>query len=80
MCSRVVLPAPFGPSSPVTPGPTEKETSLTATTLPYQRETRSTVTSSPSSTAEAGGALAVGGTDGATGGAVGSAVTCRCVR
>src|SRR5215203_3858105 len=31
----VDLPAPFGPSSPVTPGPTWKETSATATTSPY---------------------------------------------
>ena len=34
----VVLPAPFGPSSPVTPGRTVIEMPLTATTLPYQRE------------------------------------------
>ncbi len=39
MCSSVVLPAPFGPSSPVTPGRRVMVTSLTATTLPYQRET-----------------------------------------
>ena len=31
-----------GPSSPVTPGPSANEMSLTATTLPYQRETWST--------------------------------------
>ena len=37
MCSRVVLPAPLGPSRPVTPAPRLKLTSLTATTLPYQR-------------------------------------------
>ena len=43
MWSRVVLPAPFGPSSPVMPGPTSKLTSLTATTLPYQRETAASV-------------------------------------
>ncbi len=42
MCSRVDLPAPFGPSRPVTPGPSANEMSLTATTLPYQRETWST--------------------------------------
>ena len=35
----VDLPAPFGPSSPVTPGPMVIETSLTATTLRYHRET-----------------------------------------
>ncbi len=38
-CSSVDLPAPFGPSSPVTPGPIVIVMSLTATTLPYQRET-----------------------------------------
>ena len=42
MCSSVVLPAPLGPSRPVTPGPTVKLMSLTATTLPYQREACST--------------------------------------
>src|SRR5690606_25717941 len=35
----VDLPAPLGPSRPVTPGPIVMVTSLTATTLPYQRET-----------------------------------------
>src|SRR3954464_7022837 len=39
MCSTVVLPAPFGPSRPVTPGCRAMLMSLTATTLPYQRET-----------------------------------------
>ncbi len=39
MLRRVDFPAPFGPSSPVTPGPSENEMSLTATTLPYQRAT-----------------------------------------
>src|SRR5689334_3699110 len=45
MCSTVVLPAPLGPSRPVTPGASVMVTPLTATTLPYQRETavRSTV-------------------------------------
>src|SRR6516165_12679822 len=38
-CSSVDLPAPFGPSSPVTPGPIVIVMSLTATTLPYHRET-----------------------------------------
>ena len=42
MRSSVVLPAPLGPSSPVMPGMTSKVTSLTATTLPNQRETPST--------------------------------------
>src|ERR1700756_4100938 len=37
MCSRVDLPAPFGPSRPVTPGPRVMVMSLTATTSPYQR-------------------------------------------
>src|SRR5580765_4567198 len=41
MCRRVDLPAPFGPSRPVIPDPRLKLMSLTATTLPYQRETRS---------------------------------------
>ena len=39
MWRSVDLPAPFGPSRPVTPGPSANEMSLTATTLPYQRET-----------------------------------------
>ena len=39
MCSSVDLPAPFGPSRPVTPGRASNVTSLTATTLPYQRDT-----------------------------------------
>ena len=39
MCSSVDLPAPFGPSRPVTPGPMLIVMSLTATTLPYQRDT-----------------------------------------
>src|SRR5690606_8152899 len=39
MCRRVLLPAPLGPSSPVTPGPRVMLTLLTATTLPYQRDT-----------------------------------------
>ena len=39
MWSSVDLPAPFGPSSPVIPGPSANEMSLTATTLPYQRDT-----------------------------------------
>ena len=38
--SRVVLPAPFGPSSAVMPGSTTSETSLTATTPANQRDTR----------------------------------------
>src|SRR3954470_699177 len=41
-CSSVDLPAPFGPRRPVMPGPMATETSFTATTLPYQRETWST--------------------------------------
>src|ERR1700751_5829729 len=39
MCRIVDLSAPFGPSSPVTPGPMSIVMSLTATTLPYQRLT-----------------------------------------
>ena len=39
MCMIVDLPAPFGPSRPVTPGSMDMVTSLTATTLPYQRDT-----------------------------------------
>src|SRR5262245_33447643 len=41
MCRIVVLPAPLGPSRPVMPGPSAKVMSFTATTGPYQRETRS---------------------------------------
>ena len=51
-----VLPAPFGPSSPVTPGPSANETSLTATTLPYQRETWSSAIAGGGSPAAAGAA------------------------
>ena len=36
--SRVVLPAPLGPSSPVTPGPKEQRTSETATFCPNHFE------------------------------------------
>src|SRR6476660_3233746 len=39
MWMSVDLPAPLGPSRPVTPGPTVIVTPLTATTLPYHRET-----------------------------------------
>ena len=40
---RIVdLPAPFGPSSAVTPGPTVNETSETATTSPNHFDTSST--------------------------------------
>jgi len=39
MRNSVVLPAPFGPSSPVMPGMMSNVTSLTATTLPNQRDT-----------------------------------------
>ena len=38
MRSRVVFPAPFGPSKPVMPGYTCRDTSLTATTLPNHLE------------------------------------------
>src|SRR3954464_10032558 len=38
MWRTVVFPAPLGPSTPVTPGPSAQETSLTATTFPYQRD------------------------------------------
>jgi len=37
---KVDLPAPFGPSKPVTPGGTSVVTSLSAITGPYQREAR----------------------------------------
>ena len=40
--SSVVLPAPFGPSSAVTPGSTASDTSLTATTPPNHFDTAST--------------------------------------
>ena len=42
MCNRVVLPAPLGPNRPVTPGPTCRDTSFTATTLPYHLDTART--------------------------------------
>ncbi len=43
---RIVdFPAPFGPRRPVTPAASEKPTPLTATTLPYQRETSASSTS-----------------------------------
>ena len=46
MCMIVDLPAPFGPSRPVTPGSMDMVMSLTATTLPYQRDTlRSSIVS-----------------------------------
>ena len=41
---RVVLPAPFGPSSPVTPGPNEQLSSDSATLAPNHTETSSTST------------------------------------
>ena len=41
------MPAPFGPSSPVTPAPSSNEIPLTATTFPYQRETSRTATVLP---------------------------------
>ncbi len=47
MCRIVDLPAPFGPRRPVTPGPSTNEMSLTATTLPYQRETPRSSTAAP---------------------------------
>ena len=62
------MPAPLGPSRPVTPGPSPNVMSLTATTLPYQRET--------CSTASAGaGPPAGAATDGALVGAVGGIVS-----
>src|SRR5918994_3755507 len=73
----VDLPAPLGPSRPVTPGPSANEMSLTATTLPYQREAWSTAIAGgdpggcPSPTASAGrvgGAAARAGTGEAPGG------------
>ena len=56
-CRSVDLPAPLGPSSPVTPAPRANEMSLTATTLPYQRETWST----SSAGVTPGGAVTAGG-------------------
>ena len=45
---RVVFPAPFGPSRPVTPGPKEQSTSDTATFAPnhFDRRVATTVASS----------------------------------
>ncbi len=54
MWSSVDLPAPFGPSRPVTPGPRANEMSLTATTLPYQRETWSSASAGTTVAAGAG--------------------------
>ena len=58
MCIMVDFPAPFGPSRPVTPGPIVIVMSLTATTLPYHRETlRSSIavmTQRPSGTGRQG--------------------------
>src|SRR4051812_29956473 len=39
MFSTVLFPAPLGPSTPVIPASSAHDTSLTATTLPYQRDT-----------------------------------------
>src|SRR3954454_4033209 len=55
-CSSVDLPAPFGPRRPVMPGPMATETSFTATTLPYQRETWSTRIVAPAGGVASGGA------------------------
>ena len=49
MCRMVDLPAPLGPSRPVMPPSSPKVTSLTATTLPYQREALATSTVGASS-------------------------------
>ena len=68
-CRSVDLPAPLGPSSPVTPGPRANDTSLSATTLPYQRETWSTASAAGVAAAATG--PSTGGTGsrlGATGG------------
>ncbi len=46
-CSKVLLPAPFGPSKPVIPGATSKEMPFTATTFPYQRDTSRTAMVAP---------------------------------
>ena len=43
----VVLPAPLGPSSPVTPGPSSNDRSATATTSPYHLENRRSSTTAP---------------------------------
>ena len=69
MWSSVDLPAPLGPSRPVTPGPSANETSLTATTLPYQRET--------SLSSMAGAQLGVAAADGLIAAAVAVAVMLR---
>src|SRR5690606_28452213 len=42
--SSVVFPAPFGPSSPVIPGPNEHDTSDTATLVPNHFDTPFTLT------------------------------------
>ena len=52
------MPAPFGPRRLVTPAPSEKLTSLTATTLPYQRETCSSSMAAGAATGDVVGAAA----------------------
>ena len=63
----MLFPAPFGPSNPVMPGPRANETSLTATTLPYQRETWSTCIAGTTGGAGTTGSGAVTGILGSTG-------------
>ena len=59
MCRMVDLPAPFGPSRPVMPPSSRKLTSLTATTLPYQRDALATSTAGAASDGAWTGAAAV---------------------
>ena len=54
MCRSVDLPAPFGPSRPVMPGRRMNEMSLTATTLPYQRDASWSSTAAVGSSGRAG--------------------------
>ena len=56
----MVLPAPFGPRRPVIPAPRLKLMSLTATTLPYQRDARSRTIGAD----EGGAAVAISGVSG----------------
>src|SRR2546423_5045160 len=70
----VVFPAPLGPSSPVTPGPNEHDSSESATLGPKKTDTpeQTTVGSGTNAGSSAGstGGVAAGGTGGMSGVAV----------
>ena len=58
--NSVVLPAPFGPSTPVMPGPNEQVTSETATLVPNHFETPATSTVGSATKAGSAGRLVIG--------------------